>query len=101
MEIVSGLKEGETVVLRAPKSTGTVAKRHLNGFGGAWDLSKFPPPTLSETKKSGRGGFGGGGFGGGAGGAGGGNRPRGQGKGQGQGRRGGGGGDPTAPPPEF
>jgi HlyD family secretion protein len=101
VEIVSGLKAGEIVVLRAPKSTNGVVKRHLNGFGGAWDLSKFPPSRISEpTKKGGRGGFGGGGGFGGAGGAGG-DRPRGQGKGQGksQGRRGG--GDPTAPLPEF
>ncbi len=70
VEIVNGLKEGETVVLRAPKSHTTVAKRHLNGFGGTWDLSKFPPPTGLDARKGGRGGFGGGfgGFGGGGGG---------------------------------
>lgn len=50
VEVLSGLSEGESVLVRAPKTPGSTRRAAVNDFGGPWDLKKFPPPAPPEKR---------------------------------------------------
>ena len=84
VEVLDGLKEGESVLLRAPKTALTKRGKARNSFGGTWDLASFPPSAPAEKRARAPRPLGAGGGGGGGG-----------------RRRGGGGGGPMDLPPGF
>jgi HlyD family secretion protein len=50
VEVLDGLSEGERVVLHVPAPAEPSARRSSSEFGGAWDLSTFPPPAVPAPR---------------------------------------------------
>ena len=50
VEVLDGLKDGESVVLHPPKTALTKRRKAPNAFGGTWDLATFPPPAAIEKR---------------------------------------------------